>query len=136
MLSVLQSLAYHNVNGSGGLDSWVGRSQFWRELKKNVKAQVTAGLGEYEYWNTQAPQKTSVQAKVLEYIPLSDRILAGKTLKSAACSTLSLTHPMPLYQNLLANAGEYKMSGACLILHPSSARCPNWLSSIVKLGSL
>jgi hypothetical protein len=43
-----------------------------RKLKKNVKVQVTDVLGEYEYWNAQAPQKTSLQAEALEYIPLSD----------------------------------------------------------------
>ena len=57
----------------------------------------------------------------------------------------AVTHPTPLYQHLLANAGEYKMSevsrkiestgGACLTLQALLAPWPNW-PSIVKLDSL
>jgi hypothetical protein len=51
--------------------------------------QVTDGLGEYEYWNAQAPRKTSAQAKALEYIPTSDRNLGvGEPCNGAMLSPL------------------------------------------------
>ena len=57
--------------------------------------------------------------------------LAGKNNRNLPRAHLALTHAAPLYQHLLANAGEYKMSGK----YQGSNFSSNFGSQQFRLGS-
>jgi hypothetical protein len=84
------------------------------------------------------PRRTRCSASAL-------RPVLGLGNRNLPRAHLALTHPTPLYQHRLANAGEYKMSEVSRKIElrrrigPASLQAllapyPNWPSSIVKLG--